>query len=72
MKNSRLKIDGEILAIYFKLSHYLYKWLKFGKIHFMVISSIDLKDGHVVQLKNGKDLIIQRDDADALIRDFNL
>ena len=38
----------------------------------MVISSIDLKDGHVVQLKNGKDLIIQRDDADALIRDFNL
>ena len=37
----------------------------------MVISSIDLKDGHVVQLKNGKDLIIQRDDADALIRDLN-
>jgi len=38
----------------------------------MVISSIDLKDGHVVQLKNGKDLMLQRDDADALIRDFNL
>ena len=37
----------------------------------MVISSIDLKDGHVVQLKNGKDLILQRDDADALIADFN-
>ena len=37
----------------------------------MVISSIDLKDGHVVQLKNGKDLVLQRDDADALIADFN-
>ena len=37
----------------------------------MVISSIDLKDGHVVQLKNGKDLVLTRDDADALINDFN-
>ena len=37
----------------------------------MVVSSIDLKDGHVVQLKNGKDLVLQRDDADALINDFN-
>ena len=37
----------------------------------MVISSIDLKDGHVVQLKNGKDLVLQRDDAEALISDFN-
>ena len=37
----------------------------------MVISSIDLKDGHVVQLKNGKDLVLQRDDADALIADFD-
>lgn len=37
----------------------------------MVISSIDLKDGHVVQLKNGKDLMLERDDADALINDFN-
>ncbi len=37
----------------------------------MVIASIDLKDGHVVQLKNGKDLVLQRDDADALISDFN-
>jgi phosphoribosyl-AMP cyclohydrolase / phosphoribosyl-ATP pyrophosphohydrolase len=36
----------------------------------MVIASIDLKDGHVVQLKNGKELILQRDDGDALIRDF--
>lgn len=37
----------------------------------MVISSIDLKDGHVVQLKNGKELVLQRDDADALIADFD-
>ena len=37
----------------------------------MVISSIDLKDGHVVQLKNGKDLVLQRDDADSLINEFN-
>ena len=37
----------------------------------MVISSIDMKDGHVVQLKNGKDLVLQRDDADSLIADFN-
>ena len=37
----------------------------------MVISSIDLKDGHVVQLKNGKDLVLKRDDADSLIADFN-
>jgi phosphoribosyl-AMP cyclohydrolase / phosphoribosyl-ATP pyrophosphohydrolase len=38
----------------------------------MVIASIDLKDGHVVQLKNGKTLMLQRDDADALIADFNV
>src|SRR5574344_2877696 len=37
----------------------------------MVIASIDLKDGHVVQLKNGKTLMLQRDDADTLIADFN-
>ena len=37
----------------------------------MVISSIDLKDGHVVQLKNGKDLVLQRDDAENLITEFN-
>ena len=43
----------------------------FGKLSDMVISSIDLKDGHVVQLKNGKDLVLQRDDADNLIADFN-
>ena len=38
----------------------------------MVISSIDLKNGHVVQLKNGKDLVLQRDDADSLIKQFNM
>ncbi len=37
----------------------------------MVIASIDMKDGHVVQLKNGTDLVLQRDDAEALISDFN-
>ncbi len=37
----------------------------------MVISSIDLKDGHVVQLKNGKDLVLKRDDAISLIEEFN-
>lgn len=37
----------------------------------MVISSIDLKGGHVVQLKNGKDLVLERDDADNLISEFN-
>lgn len=38
----------------------------------MVISSIDLKDGYVVQLKNGRDLMLQRDDADALIAEFSI
>ena len=38
----------------------------------MVISSIDLKNGHVVQLKNGKELVLQRDDADELISQFNM
>lgn len=37
----------------------------------MVISSIDLKDGHVVQLKNGKELVLQSDDAENLIREFD-
>ena len=37
----------------------------------MVIASIDMKDGHVVQLKNGKDLVLQRDDSDALISEFD-
>jgi len=38
----------------------------------MVISSIDLKDGHVVQLKNGKELVLQRDDAESLIAQFSV
>ncbi|AEE17770.1 bifunctional phosphoribosyl-AMP cyclohydrolase/phosphoribosyl-ATP diphosphatase HisIE [Treponema brennaborense] len=37
----------------------------------MVISSIDLKDGKVVQLKNGKEPVLERNDAAALIREFN-
>jgi phosphoribosyl-ATP pyrophosphohydrolase/phosphoribosyl-AMP cyclohydrolase len=37
----------------------------------VVISSIDLKDGKVVQLKNGKDLMLERDDPDALIAEFD-
>ena len=37
----------------------------------MVISSIDLKGGKVVQLKNGKDLVLQRDDAENLIHSFD-
>ena len=37
----------------------------------MVISSIDLKDGKVVQLKNGKDLVLERDNPLELIEDFN-
>lgn len=37
----------------------------------MVVASIDLKGGKVVQLKNGKDLVIERDDEDSLIADFN-
>ena len=37
----------------------------------MVISSIDLKDGKVVQLKNGKEKVLERDDADNLIKDFD-
>lgn len=37
----------------------------------MVIASIDLKDGHVVQLKNGKEQILARDDGASLIQEFN-
>ena len=36
----------------------------------MVISSIDLKNGQVVQLKNGKETVLARDDWEALIDDF--
>ena len=38
----------------------------------MVVSSIDLKNGHVVQLKNGRELVLQRDDADNLISQFDM
>ncbi len=37
----------------------------------MVISSIDLKDGKVVQLKNGKDMVLERDNPVELIQEFN-
>ena len=37
----------------------------------MVISSIDLKDGYVVQLKNGEHPVLARDDAEALIEEFD-
>ena len=38
----------------------------------MVIASIDLKNGKVVQLKNGKDAVLERDDANSLINEFNM
>ena len=37
----------------------------------MVISSIDLKDGKVVQLKQGKELVLQFDNPDEFIENFD-
>jgi phosphoribosyl-AMP cyclohydrolase / phosphoribosyl-ATP pyrophosphohydrolase len=37
----------------------------------MVIASIDIKDGKVVQLRQGRDLVLERDDAEALAADFD-
>ena len=37
----------------------------------MVIASIDIKDGKVVQLKQGRDLVLERDDSDALAAEFD-
>jgi len=37
----------------------------------MVIASIDIQNGKVVQLKQGAELVLQRDNADELIKDFD-
>ncbi|MDR1469681.1 MAG: histidinol-phosphate transaminase [Spirochaetaceae bacterium] len=37
----------------------------------MVVASIDIQGGKVVQLKQGADLVLQRDDVEALAREFD-
>ena len=37
----------------------------------MIVSSIDLKDGKVVQLRQGKDLVLERDNPEELIAEFD-
>ena len=37
----------------------------------MIVASIDLKDGKVVQLLQGKDLVLERDNPDEIIKDFD-
>ena len=39
--------------------------------YFMVIASIDIQNGKVVQLKQGNELILQRDNAPSLAAEFN-
>jgi len=38
----------------------------------MIVSSIDLKDGKVVQLRQGKDLVLERDNPEELIAEFDI
>ena len=37
----------------------------------MVVASIDIQNGQVVQLKQGAELVLSRDDAAGLARDFD-
>lgn len=37
----------------------------------MIVASIDLKDGKVVQLLQGKDLVLERDNPEEIIKDFD-
>ncbi|MCL2186753.1 MAG: HisA/HisF-related TIM barrel protein, partial [Treponema sp.] len=38
----------------------------------MIIASIDIQNAKVVQLKQGEELILQRDNADELAEDFDI